>query len=67
MSLTIRNIIIVAGLVLTGLFFASQIRALETLKSDGDTVLLKLRPVDPRALMMGDFMALAYDWQALPT
>ena len=66
MSQTIRNVVIIAGLALTALFFASQIRALEMLRNDGETVLLKLRPVDPRALMMGDYMALAYDWQALP-
>jgi len=40
--------------------FGSQILALEAIKTDGETVLLELRPVDPRALMMGDFMALRY-------
>lgn len=40
--------------------FGSQIKALETVKQEGETVLLDLRPVDPRALMMGDFMALRY-------
>lgn len=40
--------------------FSSQIKALETIRKDGDIVLLELRPADPRALMMGDFMALRY-------
>lgn len=40
--------------------FGSQIKTLENIKENGRTVLLDLRPVDPRALMMGDFMALRY-------
>ena len=52
-------LITIGGLAIAGLF-GSQIKALETIKTEGDTVLLDLRPVDPRALMMGDFMALRY-------
>jgi uncharacterized membrane-anchored protein len=33
----------------------------ESLKSTGQTVYLRLAPVDPRSLMMGDYMALNYD------
>lgn len=40
--------------------FGSQILTLESIKTEGQTVLLDLRPADPRALMMGDFMALRY-------
>ena len=40
--------------------FGSQISQLEGIKADGKRVWLDLRPVDPRALMMGDFMALGY-------
>ena len=40
--------------------FGSQILTLEEIKTEGQTVLLDLRPADPRALMMGDFMALRY-------
>jgi len=53
-----------AGLAIGALgmiaFFGSQITALENIKKDGEYVLLDLRPADPRALMMGDFMALRY-------
>ncbi len=47
------------ALAIVGLF-GSQIKTLENIKQDGATVLLDLRPADPRALMMGDFMALRY-------
>ncbi|MEP3892028.1 MAG: GDYXXLXY domain-containing protein [Hellea sp.] len=52
-------LIALGGLAIASLF-GSQIKALETIKTEGSTVLLDLRPVDPRALMMGDFMALRY-------
>lgn len=32
----------------------------EQIKTQGDTVLLELAPVDPRSLMQGDYMALRY-------
>jgi uncharacterized membrane-anchored protein len=32
----------------------------------GRTLLLELRPVDPRSLIQGDYMALAYDDRAFP-
>ncbi len=59
MSILRYTLIALGGLGIAGLF-GSQIKALETLKHDGQTLLLDLRPVDPRALMMGDFMALGY-------
>jgi len=40
--------------------FSSQITQLERVKKRGAVVLLDLRPADPRALMLGDFMALQY-------
>jgi len=40
--------------------FGRHISTLEGVKAEGKTVLLDLRPADPRALMMGDFMALRY-------
>lgn len=33
----------------------------ETLLADGETVFLKLAPVDPRSLMQGDYMALRFE------
>jgi len=52
-------LIALGGVAIAGLF-GSQIKALEDIKQNGETVLLDLRPADPRALMMGDFMALRY-------
>ena len=59
MSILRYGLIALGALGIAGLF-GSQIKALEAIKQDGETALLDLRPVDPRALMMGDFMALRY-------
>jgi len=59
MSILRYGLIVLSGLAIAALF-GSQIKALEDIKQNGETVLLDLRPVDPRALMMGDFMALRY-------
>ena len=59
MTLLRYSLIGLGALAIAGLF-GSQIKALETIKQSGETVYLDLRPVDPRALMMGDFMALRY-------
>ena len=59
MSILRYGLIALGGLSIAGLF-GSQIKALENIKQTGETVFLDLRPVDPRALMMGDFMALRY-------
>lgn len=56
----LRYILIALGTLGIAALFGSQIKALEGITHDGETVLLDLRPVDPRALMMGDFMALRY-------
>ncbi len=59
------------GLILLGLagifgLFGKQIKAMEELRVTGDIVLLKLAPVDPRAFMQGDYMALGYDGSTRP-
>ena len=59
MSVLRYGLIALGALGIVGLF-GSQIKALEDIKANGKTVLLDLRPADPRALMMGDFMALRY-------
>ena len=51
--------IAIGALGIAGLF-GSQIMELESIKRDGKTVLLDLRPRDPRALLLGDYMALRY-------
>lgn len=56
----LRISLVALGALGIAALFGLQIKALETIRTEGETVLLDLRPVDPRALMMGDFMALAY-------
>ena len=65
MTILRYGLIALGGLAIAGLF-GSQIKALEDIKQNGETVLLELRPADPRALMMGDFMALRYAEERIP-
>ena len=57
---TLRYALIAIGAIAVTIFFSSQIKVLENIRQNGQTVLLDLRPNDPRALMLGDFMALRY-------
>lgn len=59
MSILRFGLIALGALGIAGLF-GSQIKALEDIRQNGEIIFLDLRPVDPRALMMGDFMALRY-------
>lgn len=52
-------IVVVIGLLLAGLTWSAAQH--EALRSNGREVLLALTPVDPRALLMGDYMALDFD------
>lgn len=63
----LRFALIALGTAGIAALFGSQIQTLETIKIEGETVLLDLRPADPRALMMGDFMALRYAEEASRT
>ena len=54
-------LIIVLNLVLLLVYFNYSVIKKEELLKDGQLVLLKLAPVDPRSLMQGDYMALRYD------
>ena len=65
MNILRYGLIALGALSIAGLF-GSQIKALEDIKTNGKTVLLDLRPADPRALMMGDFMALRYQEEQNP-
>jgi uncharacterized membrane-anchored protein len=56
----LRYILIAFGVIGIAGLFLSQINALENIRQDGEKILLNLRPADPRALMMGDYMALRY-------
>lgn len=62
----IRLIIILFTTAFIAWLFASQIIALNKVREDGQTVYLDLRPVDPRALMLGDYMRLRYAEERVP-
>ncbi len=62
----IRIAVILAALALSLYQFNTGITAMNRIKQDGQTLLLQLRPVDPRALMLGDYMTLGYDSAAFP-
>ena len=46
-------------LLVLGFFFFNIIKN-ESVLNDGEIVLLRLRPVDPRSIMQGDYMALRF-------
>ncbi len=56
-----RNTIILTNLVLVLAFFVWSVIQKERTLENGQLVLLKLAPVDPRSLMQGDYMALNYE------
>jgi len=55
-----KALILVCGFVILALLNYT-IYTRETLVRDGESVFLKLAPVDPRSLMQGDYMALRFD------
>lgn len=57
---TKRTIIILANLVLLLVMFNFSVAEKEEVLENGELVLLKLAPVDPRSLMQGDYMRLSY-------
>ena len=56
-------IIIVINLIALLIYFNYSIRQKEDILKNGKLVLLELAPVDPRSLMQGDYMRLAYEIQ----
>ena len=63
---TIRLIVILLTTAFIAWMFGSQITALNMVRTEGQTVYLDLRPVDPRALMLGDYMRLRYTEERVP-
>ena len=57
----LKLFIISANMVLVLLFFGFNIVKNEKVLSEGEIVLLELRPVDPRSLMQGDYMTLRFE------
>nr|WP_286386951.1 GDYXXLXY domain-containing protein [Myroides marinus] len=55
-----KNLVIIAVLVLIGVFFIRAVSQKENTIEQGQLVLLELAPVDPRSLMQGDYMTLNY-------
>ncbi|HZF60722.1 MAG TPA: GDYXXLXY domain-containing protein [Desulfovibrio sp.] len=55
-----RKLYILAVLVLFLGGYGLSVYRMETLLAEGKTILLPLAPVDPRAPLMGDYMALRY-------
>jgi uncharacterized membrane-anchored protein len=58
--MTRDRILILAGLALVMAVFVGSVVQKEGLVRDGRSVFLKLAPVDPRSLIQGDYMVLAY-------
>ena len=54
-------LIILLNLILLLVYFNWSVFKKENLLENGQLVLLKLAPVDPRSLMQGDYMTLRYD------
>jgi uncharacterized membrane-anchored protein len=65
-------LIIALNLIILLVYFNYSVVKKEELLKDGQLVLLKLVPVDPRSLMQGDYMALRYkiseslDYKSMP-
>ena len=60
MNSTVQRLAIGAALLIILLAAATAIWRFEQILNSGQTVLVELAPVDPRSIMQGDFMALAY-------
>jgi len=56
-----RNYLILLNLVVVLMMFNLSIIDKESTLENGDLVLMKLAPVDPRSLMQGDYMRLDYE------
>ena len=60
MSPRLRHLILALGALAILLLVNSQIVLKERIVSEGETLLLRLAPRDPRSLLQGDYMALRY-------
>lgn len=61
-----RILLILVGLALVLVVANQDIRKHEKVIESGTRVLLELRPVDPRSLIQGDYMFLAYSEKVFP-
>ena len=56
-----KNILVLGGLVITLALFNLSVWNKERILEDGEQVLLKMAPVDPRMPFQGDYMKLEYE------
>lgn len=61
-----RIICVGLGLALCAYRFGTAVAGGEDIRANGQEVMFKLAPVDPRALLLGDYMALNYSGDSLP-
>lgn len=59
--MTRKNYALITVFIMLFLFINLQIFQKETIKTDGEIIYFKLRPVDPRAFMLGDYMSLNFE------
>lgn len=59
-------LLIACGLVVTGGAAGAAVVSAETIIRHGRQIFIPLRPVDPRSMMQGDYMAIAFDTANLP-
>jgi uncharacterized membrane-anchored protein len=56
----IKNIILIVSMFILFALFNVGIYQKEQILENGDTILLKLQPLDPRSMVAGDYMAFRY-------
>lgn len=62
-----QNYLLLLAFAVVFIFMNVQIFQKEAIKNDGEVIYFKLAPVDPRAFMLGDYMALNFEhnlWNA---
>ena len=59
-------LLIACGLAVTGGAAGMAVASAETIIRHGRQIFIPLRPVDPRSMMQGDYMAVAFDTSHLP-
>jgi uncharacterized membrane-anchored protein len=58
--------LVIAGLLLCAYRFGTGVSNAEEIRAEGQEILLDIGPRDPRALLLGDYMALNYTADSFP-
>ncbi len=61
------RLLIAASIIATGVLAGLAVTSAENILRTGREIFIALRPVDPRSLMQGDYMAVAFDTARLPS